>query len=345
MIVFDGVTRSHHLGALQPRDGLQHGELDVLRQRGRDAVGIDGEIVQSFGLQEDLVPVTLAEPDDLVLDRGTVARADTLDLPRIHGGPMQIGADDLVGRGRGRRDMAGHLRRGDLVRQVGKGSRRVVAVLLFERGIVDRATVEPGRRARLETPQLESQAMQSLRERRGRFLDPIAPHAAGRDLGLAHVDEPSQKGARRQDHPTGGDLGTRLGDDAGTRAACIQNNICNRVRPDFQVGLVRQQRLHGLPVEFAIGLRTGPAHRRPLGKVQCAKLDSATVDGAPHDPVQRIDLADEMALAQSPDRGIARHLADRLDSMRYQHGPRTKARRGSGGFTAGMAATHHDDII
>ena len=74
VIIFDGVARPDHPHALQARDGLQDGELDFLRQRGRDAVRIDRGIVEPFRLQEDLVPVAVAEADDLVLDRGAIAR-------------------------------------------------------------------------------------------------------------------------------------------------------------------------------------------------------------------------------------------------------------------------------
>ena len=54
--------------------------LHVLRQRGRNAVRVDGGVVEAFRLKEDLMAVALAEAHDLVLDRRAIARAAALDL-------------------------------------------------------------------------------------------------------------------------------------------------------------------------------------------------------------------------------------------------------------------------
>ena len=97
MVVFDGVARPHHPGAFQPRDGREQRALHVLRQRGRDAVRIDRGVVQPFRLKENLVPVALAEADDLVLDRRAIARAAALDLPGIHRRAVHVRPDDVVG--------------------------------------------------------------------------------------------------------------------------------------------------------------------------------------------------------------------------------------------------------
>src|SRR3546814_20607664 len=59
---------------LQPGDGFQQRGLDFTWQRGRDAVRIDGIVVQSLGLEENLVAVALAETHHLVLDRRAITR-------------------------------------------------------------------------------------------------------------------------------------------------------------------------------------------------------------------------------------------------------------------------------
>jgi hypothetical protein len=46
---------------------------------------IDGRIVEPLRLEEDLVAVALAEADDLILDRGAVARAAARNLPEYIG--------------------------------------------------------------------------------------------------------------------------------------------------------------------------------------------------------------------------------------------------------------------
>src|SRR5258707_7760336 len=45
--------------------------------------------------------VAVAEADDLVLDRGAIARSGALDLPGIHRRAMHIGPDHLMGCGGG----------------------------------------------------------------------------------------------------------------------------------------------------------------------------------------------------------------------------------------------------
>jgi hypothetical protein len=56
--------------AARSRPGIvfKNGQSARLGQRGRDAVGIDGVVVQAFGLQEDLVAAAVGEADNLVLD-------------------------------------------------------------------------------------------------------------------------------------------------------------------------------------------------------------------------------------------------------------------------------------
>ena len=87
--------------------------LHLGRQRGRKPIGIDGRIVEPFGLEENLVAVAIGEADDLVFDRRAIARPAALDPPGIHRRTMQIVGDDPVRLGGGAGDMAADLRRGD----------------------------------------------------------------------------------------------------------------------------------------------------------------------------------------------------------------------------------------
>src|SRR6185369_14372458 len=93
MVIFDGVAGPDNPRALQARNSRNDGELDVLRQRGRDAVRIDGGVIETLRLQEDLMPIAFTEAHDLVFDRWTIARPAALDLAGIHRRPVHIGAD------------------------------------------------------------------------------------------------------------------------------------------------------------------------------------------------------------------------------------------------------------
>ena len=139
MVVFDGIARPHDAGALQPGNGGHQRRLDVLRQRGRDAVRIDRRVVEPFRLEKNLVPVALAEAHDLVLDRRAIARTAALDLAGIHRRAMHIGANDFMGRRRRAGDAALDLRIGDALGQHRERLRRIVPRLHFQRRPVDRA--------------------------------------------------------------------------------------------------------------------------------------------------------------------------------------------------------------
>ncbi len=81
-----------------------------------------------------------------------------------------------------------------------------------------------------------------------------------------------------------------------------------------------------------LGAPNGPQPRRSYGEaaecaspfrptpaaIQYAELDPGPVDPAPHDPVERIDLAHKVPLAEPADRRVARHLADRRPLVRQQ---------------------------
>ena len=64
-----------------------------------------------------------------------------------------------------------------------------------------------------------------------------------------------------------------------------------------------------------------------------------------HRAAQRVDLLDQMALADAADRGIAGHLAERLDVVGQQQRARAHARGGQRGLGAGVAAADDDDVV
>src|SRR5581483_1340855 len=109
-VVFDGVAGADELRALESGNGRDQRALHLFRQRRRNAVRIDGRIVETFRLQKNLVAVALAELHDLVFDRRAVARTSAGDLSGVHRRAMDVGADDVVRRLGGARDAALDLR-------------------------------------------------------------------------------------------------------------------------------------------------------------------------------------------------------------------------------------------
>ena len=63
-----------------------------------------------------------------------------------------------------------------------------------------------------------------------------------------------------------------------------------------------------------------------------------------HQPVQRIDFADQMPLAQATDRRIAGHRTDGRKAMRDQYSHASHARSGAGSLATGVAASNDNDV-
>ncbi len=341
IVVFDRIARTDNPGMLQAGDGCQDCLLYVLGQTGGNAVRIDGDIVQSFRLQEDIVPLLVGEADDLVLDRGAVARPPSGDLAGIDRGLVQIRPNNGMRRLGGTGDAAFDL----TVRQASSHGaerlRRLVARVGPQGIPVDRAPVQPRRRAGFQPPQRQAQPVQGLRQPNGRCF----PHPSGRSLAIADMDDPAQERARRQHHRRATDPLAAAADHRRDPAVGIRFHIFHRGRPHRQVWRLLQRRLHGPPVQRPVGLRPRSAHRRPLAAVQQLEMDTGGIRDPAHQPVQRIDLPHKMAFADSADRRVARHLADRRQRMGQQKGLRPGSGGGGGGFASRMPAADNDHIV
>ncbi len=167
--------------------------------------------------------------------------------------------------------------------------------------------------------------------------------AAGGRLFLAPMDQPAQEGAGRQHHGAGADLAAVAGDDPGHPAG-LDQQVLDGALDHLEVGRRPDRRLHRLAVELAIGLGARALHGRALGAVEQAELDAGGIRHPPHQAIQRIDLAHQMALAEPADGRIAGHLADGGEPVRHQRRARAHAGRGSRSLAAGMAAADDDDV-
>src|ERR1019366_5930499 len=92
-------------------------------------------------------------------------------------------------------------------------------------------------------------------------------------------------------------------------------------------------------------LRATRANGGSLARVEEAKLDSRLVGRQSHLAAERVDLADQMALADAADRGVAGHLADMIEVQREHQGARTHPGRGERGFDTGVAGADDDDVV
>ena len=157
--------------------------------------------VEAFGLEEELVLLLVGEADDLVFDRRAVARADGVDLPRVHRRARDVFADDAQRLRRGVGDVAADLALGNLAGAEAEGRRLGVAGLLLEARPVDGAAVEARRGSGLEPAAAQAEALERFAEENGRRL----AAASGGVLLLAAVDESVEEGSGGDDDGSGED--------------------------------------------------------------------------------------------------------------------------------------------
>ncbi len=242
----------------------------------------------------------------------------------------------LVGIG----DVAGHL-----TRVLGAGAHerkhrgRIVARLLGQARIIDRAGIDTWRRAGLEPAHRQVQSAQALGQRVG---GAIARAPAAKAL-VADMDRAAQKGADGENDRTRSKRQPHAGDHAGD-VAVLDDQIGHALLKQRQVGLALDKITHRGLVQRAIGLGPRCPYGRALASVQGPKLDPAAIGRAAHHAAQGIDFLDQMALADPADGRVARHLADGFDVVGQQQRPGAAARGRGGTFRTGMAAADDDDI-
>ena len=70
----------------------------------------------------------------------------------------------------------------------------------------------------------------------------------------------------------------------------------------------------------------------------------AAIRGARHQPVERVDFAYEMPLAEPANRRVARHFADGCEPLGHERGPSAATGGGGGRFRPGVSPADHDDV-
>ena len=101
---------------------------------------------------------------------------------------------------------------------------------------------------------------------------------------------------------------------------------------------------HGAVVISHVALNPAGSNSRPSRSVQATKLDGGRIRDARHLSTQRIDLPHDLALAQTADGRVARHLSHTLPIDRQEQGVHPKPRRSQRGLATGMARAHHHHL-
>jgi len=134
------------------------------------------------------------------------------------------------------------------------------------------------------------------------------------------MDETREEGAGREHDRSGMQFGPRPRSDT-EHPPFRQDQVLGPLLQHGQILFCADRVLHRALVELTISLGTRPTNSRTLSPVQQPELDSRLVGDPPHQSVERVDLPDQMPLAQPADRWIAGHFADRVAAMRQQERP------------------------
>src|SRR5271170_1271496 len=86
-----------------------------------------------------------------------------------------------------------------------------------------------------------------------------------------------------------------------------------------------------------VALSAGRPDGGTARSVKQAELDADGVGDLAHDSAERVDFADEMALGDAADGGVAGHLRDEVEVEREERRAQAHARRSDGGFAAGVS--------
>ena len=341
IIVLDRVARLEDFHLLQPFDGAQKFQLHLGGQTGGQPVWVDHEIVirQSGRLQKDLMPLLVGELDDLVLNGRAVARADSGDAPAVKRGAVQVVLNHAMGARVRVGDMAADLRLADFGVPKRKTLRRLVSGLHLQHVPVDGALVHTGGGPGLHAAQ--RQVLSGERERE--FLRRRLPHAPRLLAFLAPVDEAVEEGSGGDDHRLAEEF-VGLGADA-CNALIPEQQFLHHALGDVEVRLSLQHPAHFCLVLVHLGLAARAASRRAARGVEHAELDSSGVRDLAHFAAERVNLLDEVPLADSADGRIARHLRDGVAGHRDQQGAAAHAGRSQRGFTSGVASANHQHVV
>ncbi len=231
VVVFDGVTRAHDFGVFQAGNGADEFVLDLEGETGGNAVDVIFGGVATLGFEEELVALLFGELDDLVFDRGAISRAGAFDSAGIHGGLIEIGADDVVGAGVGMGDPARYLfhvelsvrqavQRENVVRapfeQFGhesEGRRRLIAILALARLKINRSSGEPAWGAGFETADLKPEFPEAVAQGGGGVAHPPAGLVLEADM-----EQPAHESAGGDDNRAAMVTDAEVGLDAGRRS-------------------------------------------------------------------------------------------------------------------------------
>src|SRR5262249_1441472 len=99
-----------------------------------------------------------------------------------------------------------------------------------------------------------------------------------------------------------------------------------------------------LPVDFLVRLRARRPYRWSAASIQQLELNPRRIDGASHQPAERVDLPNEVTLCRPSHRGITWHVRDGVGGERTEPNVRAEACGRKCCLTACVTRADHNHV-
>src|SRR3990167_3448416 len=223
---------------LQATDRTHQIQLHIERQAGGNTVRVVLVGAEALWLQEDLMARLRGKAVNLVLDRRTITRTDSLYDAGVHRRAVEPSADDLVGALIGVRNPAGQLFRVHVhIADEGKYRRGIVSPLDLHDREINASSIDARRRAGLQPPGRQLQFTQP----RGKTVCSRFARPTRLALAQPYVNQARQERTRRENDGLCPYADPRLRDHTGdsrVSAIVLDDEIINRLLKQGQVGLI-----------------------------------------------------------------------------------------------------------
>ena len=90
-------------------------------------------------------------------------------------------------------------------------------------------------------------------------------------------------------------------------------NIIYNILPDFEIFLIKDSLLHICPVQRLVALNSCRSNGGALPHIKRPELEHGSVRRSGHLAAEGIKLLDKLPFPDTADRGVAWHLADKVD--------------------------------
>lgn len=216
-----------------------------------------------------------------------------------------------------------------------------LALLDLQAFVHHRSTVDARWCPRLESGDLESEALELFSEVRRRGLS----RSASRESCLrADVNAAPKERSRGDDDRSCAKAAPFERFDAGDPAIVLEQQTRDRALNGSKPAVLLEQLANGPTIQPAVALGARCPDRRTLASIEHSELDARKVRRARHDASESVDLADNGALRDATDRRITRHMSDRVERAGDESHARASTRRGDGRFGPRMTGANHHDV-